>query len=248
MKRRCSEIFAQAKNEYADYVQAAVRMGLTPYTFDEFWRISAQARNGQATSNGAEMYQCRSDDQQNSQMNDLPLSAGEQAADVNVAAGSVGEPLLRLWVRGMKVDAQVRRNGVINLVVRAQEEDRGMLGRIRQHIANALFRAADLLHPGQDHHAIRVVEVVMRGKPVDDPLPHFRAPHVLKGWPLHEANRDADDEAFLVYEGIEHKQLLTPAQLIVMCGGKEGTDDTHVVSIRGAGTIQLGMPKHTSRM
>ncbi|MGA4100976.1 hypothetical protein ACI2S5_08385 [Ralstonia nicotianae] len=161
---------------------------------------------------------------------------------MSVEVKKAEKSLLRVWVRGLVIDAQVRRDSVVHLRIRAQKEDCGLMGRIRQHLANALFRCADALHAGQDHHAVRVVEDVVGREAADDLLPDGRAPNVVQGWTLNGADRDTQHQAFLVYEGIEDKQLGTPAELVVMSGGKEGADDAHVASLNGVGSIQVGCP------
>ncbi|QKL69770.1 hypothetical protein HI806_09145 [Ralstonia solanacearum] len=146
--------------------------------------------------------------------------------------------LLSARVRGLVVNAEVRRDGVVHLRVRTQKQDCGLIGRIRQYLANALFRAADALHPGQNHNAVRVVETVVSGEAADDLVADRGTLHIVKGWTVNSADRNAQHETFLAYEGIKNEKLGPPADVLVVSGGKEGADDAHVASLKGMGTVQ----------
>ena len=152
---------------------------------------------------------------------------------------SLAKTLLRARVRGLVIDAEVRRDRVVDLRVSAEEKHSGLIGRVRQHLANALFRCADALHPGQDNRAVRVVELVMGSQSANDLVADRGALHVVKGWTVNPANRDPEHEVFLAYEGIKNEKLGTPTDVLVVSGGKEGADDAHVASLNGVGTVQV---------
>lgn len=147
--------------------------------------------------------------------------------------------LLRARVRGLVIDAKVRRDRVVDLRVSAEEKHSSLVGRIRQHLANALFRCADALHPSQDKRAFRVVELVMGSQPANDLVADRGALHIVKGWSLNSANRDPEHEVFLAYEGVENEKLGPPSDVLVVSGGKEGADDVHVASLKGVGTVEV---------
>lgn len=112
-------------------------------------------------------------------------------------------PLLRLLVRGLEIDAERGEGGVINLAVRAQQHHQGLLRRLRQHLANALFRAADLSNPGQHNGGVRVIHRVVRSTSVQHKATDSIEPQVFEVWPLHTADGDAHYQALVVHEGVE---------------------------------------------
>ena len=108
-----------------------------------------------------------------------------------------------LLVRGLHIDAQSVEGGVVHLTVRTNEQHQGVFGRLRQHLANALFRAADACHPGQHHRALRVVAPVVLGAALQNKLPHRADAHIRDIWPLHDALGNAHYNALFVHEGVK---------------------------------------------
>ena len=137
-------------------------------------------------------------------------------------------PLLRLHVRGLEIDAQCGKSGVVNLVVRADQQHKGIWRRFCQHLAHALFRAGDACNTGNDNRALRVVLRPVSGTTVDDGLPDWANPDISEVWPLHSANGDANYIALLVHEGVKRHHDGRPAARDGGClGGQKGADDAH---------------------
>lgn len=63
--------------------------------------------------------------------------------------------LLRLHLQGLQIDAECGEGGVVHLAVRTDQQHEGRWGRLRQHLAHALFRAGNLCHAGHRHGAPR---------------------------------------------------------------------------------------------
>lgn len=135
---------------------------------------------------------------------------------------------LRADVRGLQVDAQCGIGGVVHLVVRAQQQHEGAWRRLRQHLANALYRAADLCHPGDHGRGVRVVELLVPAAAVDDDLPERADAHVRQVWPLHGANGEAHYQALLIHEGVKRHHDGRPAAGHVGGLGRQGgAQDLH---------------------
>lgn len=115
-------------------------------------------------------------------------------------------PLLRFHIRGLEIDAQCGKGSVVNLIVRANKKHEGAVGRLRQHIANALFCAADACHPSYDNGGLRVVLCDMPAASLNDGLPDRTDPNVRDVWPIKTANGDAHYIALLVHEGVKRHQ------------------------------------------
>jgi hypothetical protein len=146
-------------------------------------------------------------------------------------AGLNARSLLRLHVRGLEVDAQSGEGGVVNLAVRTQEQDKGVFGRLRQHLAHTLFRAGDLCHPGHHHSALRVVQLQVPATAVNDGLADRRDANAADVWPVHGADGDAHYQPLLVHEGVKrHHDGRAARDEIGSLGGKQGADDAHALS------------------
>lgn len=139
--------------------------------------------------------------------------------------------LLQIHIRGIRIDAQCGEGGVVNLTVHAQEQHKSLWRRFRQHIANALFRAADACHPSQNHWPIRVVEQMVSPSSIEHGLPNGTQTNVRQIWPLHLSDGKAYYYPLLVHEGIKrhHDGRRVTSQLIRSCGEKS-TDDLHVAT------------------
>ena len=136
--------------------------------------------------------------------------------------------LVRIEVRGLEIDAQCGKGGVVNLVVRTQQQHKGLWGRFRQHLAHALFRAGDACHPGHNHGALRVVSCQVAGTPVDDGLTKVADHNVRNIWPIHAANGDAHYMALLAHEGVKrHHDGRPVARQGGNFWGQKSADDFH---------------------
>lgn len=129
----------------------------------------------------------------------------DKLASPACADACTANTLLRLTTRGLVIDAQCGRGGVVNLVVHAEKKHKGVWRRGFQHLANALFRAADACHPSQNNRALRVVFIGVPATPADDLLTDSANAHVIEVWPRHTADGDAHYQAFLVHEGVKRK-------------------------------------------
>lgn len=138
-------------------------------------------------------------------------------------AASSGQPAsLALLVRGLRIDAQSVEGGVVNLAVRANEQHKGVFGRLRQHLANALFRAADACHPGQDNGPLWVVSSVVVGAAADNHLADLADDRVRYVWPRHYALGEAHYQPLLIHEGVKRHQDGRPVseRFLRSCGQK----------------------------
>jgi hypothetical protein len=122
------------------------------------------------------------------------------------AAGSGGTSSLTLLIRGLRIDAQSVEGGVIHLAVRAHQKHQSVFGRLRQHIANALFRAADACHPGQNNGPLWVVHPVVSNATVEHELANGTDPGVRYVWPLHAPLGQAHYNSLLLHEGVKRHQ------------------------------------------
>lgn len=154
-------------------------------------------------------------------------------ADLNDDAGlhTKSIPSVRLHVRGLQIDTQCGKGGVVNLVVRADEEHKSVWSSLRQHIANALFRAGDACHPSNNHGGLRVVLRDMPSATLNDALPQRTNSDIRQVWPIHTANGDAHYMALLVHEGVKrhHDGRIVSSNAQNLCRQKS-TDDTHTHS------------------
>lgn len=138
---------------------------------------------------------------------------------------------LRAYVRGLEIDTQLGECGVVNLVVRTEQQHEGFIGRIRQNVANALFRAGDRCHPSHDHNPVRVVEIVVGSTAVEHPLANVADPHVVEIWPIHGSNGEAYYQPLLAHEGVKRHQDSRPASdEFLRLRGQQSTDHTHGLS------------------
>lgn len=128
-------------------------------------------------------------------------------------------------VRGLVIDTQCGEGSVINLVVRADQKHPRAFGRVRQYLAHALFRAGDLCYPGNDHRAIRVVQIHVPAKGVDDVLSNGTDSHVAEVWPLNLPNGDAYYNPLLVHEGVKQHQNGFWRNAVNRLRRQKGTDD-----------------------
>lgn len=129
---------------------------------------------------------------------------------------------MTLRVRGLQIDAECVEGRVIHLAVRAHEQHKGVLGRLRQHLAHALFRAADACHPGQNNGPLWVVEPVVGSTPLQHPMPDRTEGHIRYVWPLHDALGQAHYNSLFVHEGVKRHQdgRAVPENLLRRCGQK----------------------------
>ena len=131
-----------------------------------------------------------------------------------------------IHVRGLKIHAKRGNGGVVNLVVGADQKHTGVLWRLRQHLANALFRAGDLCHPSNHHGPVRVVRVGMPSDSINDGLSHCGDTNALEVRPLHLSNGDAYYNAFLVHEGVKRHQKHRWFAIFSGRWGQKGADDS----------------------
>lgn len=137
--------------------------------------------------------------------------------------------LMRILARGLEIDAESGKGGVVHLVIRAQQQHQGMLGRIGQCLAHALYRIGDALQFNQQHRAVRVVEVKVSPTAADDLLPDSGDTHVREIWPILDANRDAHYHALLAHEGIKRGYDGRPVKQRRSASGQECRDDLHPI-------------------
>lgn len=156
---------------------------------------------------------------------------------------------MSLLVRGLQINAQSVEGGVVHLTVCADQQHQGVFGRLRQHLANALFRAADACHPGQNQRALRVVQPVVLGASLQHELPHLADANVREIWPLHDAFGNAHYNALITGEGVKrhHDGRAVAGQSLHGCGQK-GADDfqgmTPIDPAMFAGAPVVVLPDH----
>ena len=139
--------------------------------------------------------------------------------------------LLQAHVHGLRIEAQHCGDDVIHLHVRADDQHQSLWGRLRQHIARALFRAGDLCYPGNHNNPLRVVQLVVGGTPSNDLLTHRADTHVREVWPLHLADGQAYYNGFLLHEGVKRHYDGRPARhQSTRARGQEAADDLQVFS------------------
>ena len=131
-----------------------------------------------------------------------------------------------IHIRGLKIHAKCGKGGVVNLVVGANQKHAGMLGRLRQHLANALFCAADLCNPGNHNSPIRVVRVGMPSDSVNDGLTHCGNTDALEVRPLHLSNGDTYYNALLIHESVKRHQKSGWFAVLSRRWWKKGADDS----------------------
>lgn len=138
-------------------------------------------------------------------------------------AACSGQPAsLALLVRGLRIEAQSIQHGVIHLAVCANEHHKGFLGNLRQHLANALFRAADACHPGQNHGPLWVVQPVVGSTPLQDQVSGRADGGIRYVWPLHDTLGQAHYNSLFVHEGVKRHQDGRPVseRFLRRCGQK----------------------------
>ncbi len=140
---------------------------------------------------------------------------------------SPAQSLVRLRIRGRVIDAQGGESGVVHLVVRTDKQHPRLLGRLRQHLANALFCAGDLCNPGHDHRALRVDALVVPGQTLDDQLTDLAHAHRRELVALNGPNGDAHYNALFVHERVEHHHKGIGGKLLAVFGLQKRTDDAH---------------------
>ena len=170
-------------------------------------------------------------------------TASKQDSQSSVARPAYGS-LLRLTVYGLVIDAQATGGGIVHLTVRANEKQRGLMRRLLQHGANALFRAANACHPSHDNYALRVVAPMVIAQARNDRLAHSADTNVLQVRPIHCANGDAHYNTLLIHEGVENEQsgclvrfqAKVLEQIRIVLRRQKGADDAHdfPISLKGA--------------
>lgn len=131
-----------------------------------------------------------------------------------------------IHVRGLKIHAQSGKGGVVNLVVGTDQKHTGVLGRLRQHLANALFRAGDLCHPSNHHDPVRVVRLGVGTGAVNDALPHRADTDGIEVLPLNLPNGDAYYNALLIHESVKGHQKRRWLTVLSGRWGQKGADDS----------------------
>ena len=110
------------------------------------------------------------------------------------------QPLLRLYVRGMILETHAADDGSTHIVSRRDQQHKSLGRRLRQHLANALFRAGDLCHPRHYHGPLRIVELHVSAAPVDDLAAYVAQPYVLERLARDAADGDTHYQTLLVNE------------------------------------------------
>lgn len=131
-----------------------------------------------------------------------------------------------IHVRGLKIHAQCGKGGVVNLVVSADQKHTGVLWRLRQHLANALFRAGDLCHPSNHHGPVRIVRIGMGTSTVNDALANGADPDSIEVLPLNLSNGDAYYNALLIHESVKRHQKRRWFAIFSGRWGQKGADDS----------------------
>ena len=145
------------------------------------------------------------------------------------AAGSSTKPSKRsvtLLVRGLEINAQSLEGGVVHLAVRADQKHKSVLGRLRQHLANALFRAADACHPSQHNGPLWLVERPVGSTPLEHQLTGRAEEGVRHIWPLHDAFGQAHYNSLFIHEGVKRHQdgRAVSERFLRRCGQKSADD------------------------
>jgi predicted nucleotidyltransferase len=115
--------------------------------------------------------------------------------------------LVRILFRGMVIDAKAQGSRIVDLVVRAEDQDSRPLRRFLQYLANTLYRAGDMLNPGNHNGLPRVIEAMMFEHKLDDGLANPGHIYAVNRIPSRLANSEASYETFIIYEGVENKKL-----------------------------------------
>lgn len=131
-----------------------------------------------------------------------------------------------IHVRGLKIHAQSGKGGVVNLVVGTDQKHTGVLRRLRQHLANALFCAGDLCHPGHQGRTIRVVKFTVGADPINDAPTQGAGANVNEVWPLNLPNGDAYYNALLLHESVKRHHNCRWLSILTRRWWKKGTDDS----------------------
>lgn len=136
---------------------------------------------------------------------------------------------LQIFIRGQVIDVQSRESGVVYLVARANQQHGGLVGRLRQYLANALFRAGDLCDTSNHNQPIRVVQRHVPPHAVNDGLTNLGDDNVIEVEPIYTADGDAHYQALVLYEGVkEHGDRIFPTSEIAGFVRQEGADDSHI--------------------
>lgn len=145
---------------------------------------------------------------------------------------------LTLLVRGLRIEAHGVEGSVVHLAVRANKQHQGVFGRLRQHLADALFRIADACHPSQHNGPLWVVEPVVGAAPRQDQLAHGAEPGVRYIWPRHDSLGQAHYNALFVHEGVKRHQDGRPvAGGFFGQGGQERADYSHAAPFAADKTV-----------
>ena len=155
---------------------------------------------------------------------------------------------MQIHVRGLVIHPQCGERGVVNLVVRADQKHPTAFGRLRQHLANALFRAGDLCYPGNDDRALRVVQPHVACQGVDDVLPNRTDANAGEVWPLNFPNGDAYYNPLLLHESVKHHHKGFWRKALHWLRGQKTAEDSqeclHKVDWPANGTKVVVLPDH----
>lgn len=136
---------------------------------------------------------------------------------------------LSILVRGLRIEAKCVEGDVVHLAVRANEQDESLWGRLRQHLANALFRAADACHPGQDNGPMWVVERMVGCTALENLLANRAEDGTRYIWPRHDALGNAYYQTLAIYEGVKRHQDGRPvSKRWLRLRGQKRADYSHV--------------------
>lgn len=144
------------------------------------------------------------------------------SAPISQASANPARQSLTLLVRGLQIEAESIESGVVHLAVHAHQQHKGVLGCLRQHLANALFRAADACHPSQHNGPLWVVQPVVGSTPLEHQVAGGTEGAVRYIWPLHDALGQAYYNSLLVHEGVKRHQdgRAVSERLLRRCGQK----------------------------
>ena len=143
--------------------------------------------------------------------------------------------LMRVHLRGLEINAQCGKGGVVNLDVRTQQKYKGVWERLRQNLANALFSVGDICHPSNEYATLRIVLQVVGRASIDDSQPSCADTSITQVWPIQCANGDAHYTALLVHEGVKrhHDDLSAVTSQFTTLRGQESTGNLHIYQFTG---------------
>ena len=153
---------------------------------------------------------------------------------------------MQIHVRGLVIHPQRGESGVVDLVVRADQKHATAFGRLRQHLAHALFRAGDLCYPGNDDRALRVIRRHVLAQGVNHPLADGADAHAAEVWPLNLPDGDAYYHPLLVHESVKHHQHSWLRKALHWLRGQKTAEDSqeslHKVDWPANGTKVVVLP------